>query len=333
MIFKKHIAIWSLAALSAFALCVSVYAQQDDPSLSKDILLTLSPAYPGPHEQVRVAAQTFSFDVNAVSLSWHVNGTLVKSGKGVTDIMVTTGSMGTPTSIMVTAAPPTATQYKNSLTIWPSSLDVLWYTDTYTPPGYQGKALPVRGSVITLVAMPSFVTKDGSYDQKTLLYEWRIDNILQKTASGKGKNTFLLAVTKNKNVPPQAVVRVYNENKTITQEKRVEIAIREPELLFYELHPLQGPLYQQAIGNTFQVASGGETRILAEPYYTSGESSFLRYQWNIDNTNISSDSDHPEILSYSTESGSRAQQTIALEITNPFNILEQIRKSFRIHVE
>ena len=132
---------------------------------------------------------------------------------------------------------------------------------------------------------------------------------------------------------PQVSVRVYNEDKTITQEKRVVISVREPELLFYELRPLRGPLYQQTIGNTYQVAPGGETRILAEPYYASGEPSFLRYQWRVDTTDITSDAKHPEILSYLTEAGSKARQMITLEITNPFNMLEQIQKSFRMHVE
>lgn len=301
--------------------------------MSEDILLSLSPAYPGPREQVSISAQTHSFDVNMVSLSWHVNGKFVTSGKGITEITITTGPIGTPTNIKVTANPPTGTHYEKTLTIWPSDLEVLWHTDTYTPPGYRGKALPVRGSTITYTALPSVATGAGYYDPKALLYEWRIDNILQKNQSGRGKNMLSLPVTKSKNVPPEVSVRVYNENETVTQEKDVSLIVREPELLFYELHPLQGPLYRRTLEDTFRVGSGGETRILAEPYYASGKPSFLHYQWKIDTANIASDTVNSEILSYITEAGSKAQQRIALEITNPFNILEQIHKSFRIYVE
>lgn len=311
----------------------SAYAQEDDPFVSKDIFLSISPTHPGPREQVRVSAQTYSFDVNTVSLSWYVNGTLIKSGKGETTITITTGAIGTPTTIQVTASPAGITRYDTTLAIWPSDFSVLWHTNTYTPAGYRGKALPVRGSIVTLTALPSFTGENGSYSPKALFYEWRVDNIFRKTESGIGKNTLSLPITKSKNVPPEVLVRVYNENKTITQEKRVVISIQEPELLFYELHPLRGPLYQRVIENTHRIAPSGETRILAESYYTSGRPSFLRYQWNINNTKITSDTNHPEILSYLTEAGSRAQQTIALEVTNPFNILEQIHKSFRIYVE
>ena len=316
-----------------FVFPFSTYAQQDDALVSKDILLSLSPAYPGPREEVHVSAKTYSFDVNTVSLSWYVNGKLVTSGKGITEITVTTGAIGIPTTIQVTASPPTGTRYDKTLTLWPSDLEVLWHANTYTPPGYRGKALPVRGSTITYTALPLMAAETGYYDPKTLLYEWHIDDTLQKTQSGRGKNTLSVSVTKSKNVPPEVSVLVYNENKTVTQEKHISLAVREPELLFYELHPLQGPLYQHALGDTFRVGSGGETRILAEPYYASGKSSFLHYQWNIDNANIASDTNRPEILSYLTEAGSKAQQLIALEITNPFNILEQIRKSFRMYVE
>src|SRR3989344_3451635 len=207
----------------------SAYAQLDEAYKSEDILLSLSPAYPGPHEQIRVSAQTYSFDVNTVSLSWYVNGKLVKSGKGITEVTVTTGAIGTPTVIKVTANPPTTTSYEKTLTIWPSNFDVIWHTNTYTPVGYRGKALPVRGSVVTLTAFPSFAGENGYYNPKTLLYEWRIDNILQKNQSGMGKNSLSLPITKSKNVPPQVSVRVYNEDKTITQEKRVVISVREPE--------------------------------------------------------------------------------------------------------
>lgn len=321
----------ALSVFFVFFFYNSAVAQFDDAFVSADIILSLSPAYPGPREQVSVSAQTYSFDVNTVSLSWYVNGKLVKSGKGATDITVTTGAIGTPTTINITASQPT-THYEKSLTIWPSELDVMWHANTYTPVGYRGKALPVRGSTVTLVALPSFAAGRGPIDPKTLLYEWRVDDTLQKTPSGKGKNILLLPVTKSKNVPPDISVRVYNEDKSITKEKHITLSVREPELLFYEIHPLQGPLYQQALGNLFRVTSGGETRILAEPYYSSGNPSFLNFQWNVDNVNLLPDTQHSPILSYRSEVGSVAQQNIILEIQNPFNILEQIRKSFRIHV-
>lgn len=312
----------------------STLAQVDETNLSTDILLSLSPVYPGPHEQVRVTAQTYSFDVNTIPLSWYVNGKLVKSSKGATVITITTGAIGTPTTIKVIANPPTLTRYEKTLTIWPSDFQVLWYTDTYTPVGYRGKALPVRGSIVTFSTLPLFVGKNGSYNPETLLYEWRVDNILQKNKSGRGEKTFSLPITKSKNVPPRVSVRVYNEDKTITQEKHLLVAVREPELIFYELHPLRGPLYQQSFGNTYKIASGGETQILAEPYYTSGRPIDLNFIWKIENTALTpTPTKHPEVLAYYTEAGSVADQNISLEIQNPFNILEQIRKSFRIHVE
>ncbi len=323
-----------LITVSILVFSAPAYAQLDEQSAkSSDILLSLSPAFPGPHEQVRVSAKTFSFDVNTVSLSWYVNEKLVKSGKGAIEINITTGAIGTPTVIKATAKPPTITNYEKTITIWPSTFDVLWHSNTYTPVGYKGKALPVHGSVVMLTASPSFVGENGSYKPETLLYEWRIDNILQKTQSGKGKNVFSLPITKSKNVPPQVSVRVYNENKTIIQEKHMTIPVRDPELLFYEIHPLRGPLYQQVIESNYQMASGKETRILAEPFYASGNPASLQYQWSIDRTNLISDTEHPEILSYYAEVGNSIQQRILLEITNPFNILEQITKSFHVRVE
>lgn len=333
MIFKQTSTISIISILALFVVYNSASAQDIGGSVSTDILLSLSPAYPGPYEKVRITAETYSFDTQTIPLSWYVNDKLVQSGKGATTITLSTGAIGTPTTIQVKASPAGATQYDRKLTIWPSGLDVLWHTNTYTPPGYRGKALPVRGSTITLVALPSFAAENGYENPKNLLYEWRVDNALQKTLSGRGKNTLSVPITRSKNAPPEVSVRVSNERKTVTQERRVEISIREPELLFYELHPLQGPLYQHALGNTFRIKPGGETRILAEPYYATSRPSALRFQWRIDSTSLASDTRHPEILSYTAEAGSTAEQTIALEIENPFYILEQLQKSFKIHVE
>ncbi|OGZ44324.1 MAG: hypothetical protein A2719_04640 [Candidatus Ryanbacteria bacterium RIFCSPHIGHO2_01_FULL_45_22] len=333
------ISVASIKKISALSLCFVFFcgmyanAQLNDANSSTDILLSLSPAYPGPHEQVRVSAQTYSFNIDTTPLTWYVNGKQIKSGKGLTETIITTGSIGTPTTIRVTADPPSATHYDKTLTIWPSDLDVLWYTNTHTPVWYRGKALPVRGSTVTYVALPLLSTGNGYYDPKNLLYEWRIDNTLQKNMSGRGKNTLSLPITKSRNVPPQVLVRVYNENSSVVQEKRIHISVQEPKLLFYELHALRGPSYHKIIADTHKVVSGGETRILAEPYYASAKASFLTYQWNIDSTDIAPDTQNPEILSYVSEAGSSAQQRITLEVTNPFNILEHIQKSFRMHVE
>ena len=311
---------------------VSMFAQAQEGLVSSDIQFSLHPKYPGPNESVTVRARSDSFDLNTTSVTWLVNGVAVKSGKAISEISITTGSLGSPTTVTMSANPAGLRQYKNTITIWPSTIDVLWYAHTYTHPGYRGKALPVRGSTVTIVALPTLRTSSGTLDTKALFYEWRLENKLLPASSGKGKNTISLPVTQN-SLPLRVSVLVHDERSLVSQEKRISITPHIPHILFYELHPLRGPLFQMAIQNIYTLGAGEERQFIASPLFSSGSPRSLNFQWNVDTEKLPPGADKPDILSFSAEQGSSAQKTISLIITNPANIFEEIRKSFRIHVQ
>lgn len=330
MVFK-NILVYSLVGALLILPHYVLHAQEIQ--VSEDIQLTLSPKYPGPNELVHISARSFSFNMDTTKIEWRVNNVVVKTGKGETEITVTTGAIGKPTTITVSANPPTTTSYKQTLTIWPSAVDILWHVNTYIPPTYRGKALPVRGSTVTLIAMPSLAAKAGYYNPKTLYYEWRVNDTLFIPQSGRRKQLFTLPITLSSNIPQTISVTVRDEDKTVTQQKEVTINVREPELYFYELHPLQGPRTERAILNQFTIAPDSEVQLLAVPYYASQPPAALDFGWKVENIDIARGEGRADVLTYHAEQGSRAQQIVSLTILNPFNILERIQESFRIYVE
>lgn len=313
--------------------CFIVQAQADQ--VSGDIQFELSPKYPGPNEQVRIQAVSHSFDKNTAPYTWYVNGKQVEKGTAKTEISITTGAVGTSLVVRVVATPPGIRTYDNSITIRPSTLDLIWDTNSYTPTEYRGKALPAQNSIVTAIAMPSFVTSSGKRQASSLIYDWWVNNKLLKERSGRGKNTLHVRMASNSNTQHTIRVRVSDDKNEVTQQKQVAIQIHDPLLLFYELHPLNGPQYQSAIANSFRVAPGEQKSFLAIPYFASAPQNALTYAWRVNNEKIppSADDKTPYILNYFTEEGSSAQQSVSLEITNPFYMLEFIKKSFRVYAE
>src|SRR4030042_3470899 len=63
------------------------------------------------------------------------------------------------------------------------NITLTWSANTYVPPGYQGRALPARGSAVEIAA-----TVESSGTKPELLsYQWIVNGLIQETGSGIGK--------------------------------------------------------------------------------------------------------------------------------------------------
>lgn len=319
-----------------FALLLIPVAQyaQTDLAVSADIQLKLYPPFPRPHETVRVEAQSFSFNAVTAPFTWYVNGTQVSSGKGNTSITVTMGAAGSRTTIRVTASPPNDRTYDKTLVLYAGDVDLLWSANTYTPPGYHGKALPTPGATVRIVALPNLAIDGVRLSAKNLVYEWSANNAPITSASGIGKDELLLSMGTSPGIEQRVKVRVSDTGERAVQEKIISIMTRSPRLQFYELDPLRGPVYRTALaGGTANARSGSEMRFLAVPFFIANDSlPLLTYSWRVGNERLPAGST-PEILLYRAQGGSAARQLVSLEILNPSYIFENARASFTIDVK
>ncbi|TSC80307.1 MAG: hypothetical protein G01um101429_157 [Parcubacteria group bacterium Gr01-1014_29] len=307
-----------------------VYGQVNEPKIE----FVLNPTYPHAYEFTSVTIRSFSFDTQSALFSWSINGKPASTGRGVKSASFTTGPLGSKTAVSVIIVPFEGMKIKKTIDVYASDLDILWTASSYTPPFYRGKSLPTRGSTVTFVASPFFESAQTG-KETDFLFEWNVDGKEMRQQSGYGARVFSLNIGRNSNTEYRIQARVTNPATNATQTKSFSLPIYDPALLFYELHPLQGPLTGRAISDRRAIAPDSEIQVLAVPYYASQPPAALDFGWKVENTDIArgEKGERADVLTYHAEQGSRGQQIVSLSILNPFNILERIQESFRIYVE
>ncbi len=303
-----------------------------DP-VNDDITLKLSPKFPGPLEKVNLEAISFSFDTAGASFSWFVNGKSVSSGKGKDSITFSTGPLGSKTTIHVNATSFEGKPFEKTLTLNVGELHLLWSASTYTPPWYRGKALPTRGSMVKIIALPNLFINGRRISANSLTYNWSLDDKLSKNSSGRGRDTFSITPDQSPGIPHKVKLAVSDDTKAIAYEKTIEVASHEPAITFYQLLPLEGPAYQKSLSK-LELNSGDEAKIMGVPFFFSIHSlPLLKYLWNVGGNLLASESTNPDILHYQTEPGSSGTQAISLKIENPSYIFERGENIFTIYVQ
>lgn len=296
------------------------------------VQLILSPEFPEPNQAVTVTAQSFSFDSDATFLSWTYNGKNVASGKGVTSYSFNTGPAGSLHRVSVTASAKGAT-FSDTLTFRVSDILLTWEAQTYTPPGYRGRALPTSGSLVRVHAFPKiFVSATQTANPENLIYQWKLDDTDARDQSGRGKKSFSFRVANGKGVTHRVSVIATSEDKSTAAFAKVDVRVEDPLILFYEDKTLEGPRYERARAQ-FSVASGEELRLRAEPFFfLAGSVEALFYQWRV-NGRLIGDTSKPRQFLFRTERGSRGSHHVSLDTENQFQLFQRGSGSVVINVQ
>ncbi len=158
---------------------------------SASISIKVSPENPAPNQDITVTLSSFLSNLDTVIIAWSVNGARIISETGQKSFSTKVGDAGTDTRIVATIYLPAGTVEKR-ITVRPSHLTMLWEAmDSYVPPFYKGKALPVLDSEIKVVAMPEIISGSSMVNPKNMAYTWRKDYSNEQAASGYGKNYFI----------------------------------------------------------------------------------------------------------------------------------------------
>lgn len=168
----------------------------------------------------------------------------------------------------------------------PSHLvDIVVEAGTYTPSFYRGRAEPVPGGPLKLIAI---VRDSGTLDNKSLLYYWNVDG--QPINAGKPSSESIELRAPNKN---EFLVRleVTGENGTLVAERSEIIGLSKPFVVFYEVNPLRG-LSRIAVGDTLLVTAE-EATIEVSPYFLDTISGPAYLDWSVNGTPVASGSDNP----------------------------------------
>ncbi|MDP2947013.1 MAG: hypothetical protein Q8N88_02775, partial [Nanoarchaeota archaeon] len=161
-------------------------------------------------------------------------------------------------------------------TISINKFELIWSSDTYTPFDYQGRNLPVIGSKITVNA----ILNVSGGDIRNLKYSWFLEDIFQQNKSGYGKNEFYFYAQKRPGSYHTIRLQIFNEDRTVFEEKIIQIPVTKPELLIYSSNGNSHFLNQAS--KISAVLAGKTFSFIAKPYFFSiSKLTDLIFEWTI----------------------------------------------------
>jgi len=156
-----------------------------------------------------------------------------------------------------------------------------WSTDTYIPTSYQGKALPVKGSNIEVVAT---INSLGVNPEK-LIYNWFINDHFQKEGSGANKQILKFNTISSTNEKNIIRLEINDYNKSFLGVFYLSIEISKPEIILYAKEKLSG--FNSKIINEYEIKSNQEIQFIAKPYFFNIDNvNDLNYKWELDEEKI-----------------------------------------------
>lgn len=287
----------------------------------RDIDVALTPEQPGPNQNVTIELSSYATEMNKATITWSVNGATKLNGIGKTKLSITTGDVGQKTDVSIVIITQEGTRVDKRIVITPAQLDILWEApETYTPPFYKGKALPIKESKVRVFGMP--VRPDGTVTPSNYSYRWEKAFKVDQSASGYGKYWFdtrnnYLNLTDTIGVTASGITN-FGGTGSIT------LTYTNPKILFYEVSPAYGTLYQKNLNSGVTLGTKDMT-IIAEPFFFSEKDGSvleksMRYLWSINNRAIPPPAKINQLtLRGSTETG---VAKVSLSITNTLTLFQ-----------
>lgn len=306
---------------------VLIHAQTADPSqITDEVDFTVTPQVPGPHENAYITIEAYGIDLSTAHITWSLNGSILKSGQGITNLSITTGDIGSHS--LVTASIDTGSgAIIRSLDLVPGSVDLLWQGGTYAPPFYKGRTSWTHEGRMTLVAIPHIIQGGKDLDPSTLSYRWTQDGTVIGASSGTGKNSFTLSDSVLSLVR-SITVDVMTDRDTIVGTASANLAATDPQVLVYENSPLYGLLFNRETGNGLTLTDK-EVTFSAIPYFYSGSSKHvpaLSYTW----TTNGADPQTGDHITYRAPDSTAGNSNVAITVTNTNTILQSAQKAFLV---
>jgi len=209
-----------------------------------------------------------------------------------------------------------------------NKFDLIWSTDTYTPFGYEGRNLPTIGSEIKVDAL---INASGG-SAKSLKYSWFLEDIFQQDQSGYGKDSFSFYVQQMPGQYQTVKVQAFNDDRSIFQEKTIQIPVTEPELIVYSSNG-NSHFSNQASGNSLNILSD-KISLIVKPYFFSIQKlTDLIFEWDLAGQKpiISSNYD-ASILNLTTNNASGTSDNLYIRVTNPEEERQNMSQSINLNI-
>lgn len=305
---------------------------QKTGAIGSDFSIDLNPSDPLPNTEARARITSFQFDANRAKITWELDAKAMLSGLGERDFTFTSPDLGKEKRLTVYVITAEGAQSKKTLNLIGQDIDLLWEAQTYTPPGYKGRAVPVIESFIKVSAIPHLFSGGKEIQGSDLIYEWFLNFKKNIPASGAGKNSFTFQLRDFDDF--DVVLKVSSRDNAAVFEKGFTLSAdsisTKPKILFYENNPLEGPRYNKALAREI-VLSNGEIGIRAEPFFFSrGALARLSYEWTMNAEKIFPEQFANVLSLRAGLANGGGRSVIDLRISNPVNILQTAKERVEI---
>ncbi len=205
------------------------------------------------------------------------------------------------------------------------SVDLVWEGNGYVPPFYQGGVPWSKQALIRLWAIPQ-----GFSNPNTLIYRWTKSGTVLGSLSGVGKNTLeimdsVLSKTQDFRVD------IMSADNIILASRNYKVTPKEPQLLVYENHPIQGFLFNRAIESEYNL-SRDEATFTALPFFLGIQSLDQESLSIIWRSNASEIGQGTEITLRKPEGASGAS-SIGVKVSDSEMVSWPLEKGFLIQFE
>jgi hypothetical protein len=321
--------VFACAIGAAVMPCAAAFAQVSLPGMDNTLSLVISPSYPEPNQVVTVTAQDPYVDLSSSNLTWYVGGKKAATSTGALSIPVTLGAAGTETDVAVTADTDSG-QLSAQAAIIPTVIDLLWESDSYTPPFYRGRALPSVGTSIRIQAVPHFFKQGGAtVSPQTLTYLWKLNGVTLGSSSGLGKSAAVIPIAPF-SLTQTIEVYVTSSDGLYAGRAAVTIPTVQPLLTLYEDHPLFGLLFGNAVPSQTTMTES-EVAFAVVPYFASIASvndPKLTYNWQVNDRTVPADPKQPSEITISAKTASAA--SLLLGLNNPSSLFLDLTGAWNI---
>ncbi len=297
---------------------------------SEDITVNLSPANPGPNQNVNVSIVSYITNLDKANIVWRVDGVVKKSGRGEKNLSFQTKESA-QTTIDISIQTAEGASLQKSVSVRPVAVDLIWQSDGFVPPFYKGKALFTHQNKVTFVAIPHITSGSGEIPAKNLVYKWKNNGSVIESASGYGKNTYTMTgslISRDINVS----VEVTSVSTNTVGVGKITLSPAEPSVILYKKDPLYGIQYQKALSNTVEIKGDKEIAVVGAPFFfgvTSPYMEDLLFDWRINNQPIDSDPSQTTRV-FRPKEGTSGSSNISLQIEHSDKVLQSAKTSFSL---
>lgn len=324
--------LFTLLFASFFFAAPEIYAQDFQLYSERDIIVETIPEIPGPNEEVSLKLNSYSFNLNNYYIAWFENGEQRSAGYGAREFQFMTGSTGDASSI--TAVIEVGNQvFRKELRFSPSMVDLLWeVSDAYTPPFYQGKALPLPQSTLKITAIPE-TQLIAPTDAPNLIYYWDRNYRRDVTASGFGRQSFTIKsdpLLKEERISVTTNDR--RENSFAKNSIEIPTKVHDAKILFYQEGENGRTMTNKALNSNASI-NGDTVKMSFHPLHistTKENFTDLFVQWNLNGEDRSPQNFARQHELYISSGGQSGSVPISVSLSGVDNLLQEYSENIRI---